>query len=70
MADVHFTVGGMDCGACERNIEFALAAVEGVVRAKAEHPNRSVAVTFDPLVTSEAKIRSVIEDIGYRVSLS
>ncbi len=68
ITNVRLTVDGMDCGGCERNIEFALATVEGVVRSKADHTARILALSFDPSVTSEAEIRRVIEEIGYRVS--
>ncbi|MGH2658591.1 MAG: heavy-metal-associated domain-containing protein [Actinomycetota bacterium] len=68
ITNVRLTVDGKDCGGCERNIEFALATVEGVVRSKADHTARSLALSFDPSVTNEAEIRRVIEEIGYRVS--
>lgn len=68
MAEVVLPVEGMDCSGCELNIEFALATVDGVSEAKADHWAKTVKVAFDPSVTSEAELRRTIDDIGYRVS--
>ncbi len=68
MAEVLLPVEGMDCSDCERNIEFALATVKGVSEAKADDRARTVKVAFDPSVTSEAELRRMIDDVGYRAS--
>lgn len=61
-------VEGMDCTGCERNVQFALSALPGVERVKADHRARTVEVAFDPSETTEERIRRAIEDIGYRVA--
>jgi copper chaperone CopZ len=60
-------VTGMSCSACGGRIEKALARVVGVLRSAADHQAGNVRVVFDPARTSEAAIRSCIEQAGYRV---
>ncbi len=67
MAEATLSVRGMDCSGCERNIEFALATIQGVTRARADHEGKFVEVEFDGAVTSEEEVRRVIEDAGYEV---
>lgn len=54
------------CDNCERNIEKALAAVEGVQKADLHLESKIAYVTFDPDVTDLAALRQAISQAGYR----
>lgn len=60
-------VDGMSCTGCERNVQFALSALPGVKRVKADHRAKTVEVDLDPAQTTEDEIRRAVEDIGYTV---
>jgi copper chaperone CopZ len=62
------TVRGMTCTGCEQRIAKALARLGGVVRSTAHHQTGRVRVVFDATRTSEAAVRSTIEQAGYEVS--
>lgn len=64
---IELTVEGMSCAGCEANLRFALSALAGVKRAKADFRAKTVEVAFDPSQTSEHELRRAIEEIGYTV---
>lgn len=68
MEQLDLRVTGMTCNACEQRIERALARVEGVAQSAADHHGARVRVMFDPVLTSEAAVRSCIERAGYTVA--
>lgn len=65
--EIHLSVEGMRCTGCEANLRFALSSLAGVERVKADYEAKTVEVAFDPSLTSEAEVRSAIEEIGYTV---
>lgn len=65
--EVELAVEGMSCAGCEANLRFALSALAGVKRAKADFRAKTVEVVFDPAQTSEHEVRRAIEEIGYTV---
>ncbi len=65
---VAFQVSGMTCQNCERRIETALCAVEGVTRAKASFANGTLMVEGDPARIDLPLISSLIEPLGYGLS--
>ncbi len=61
-----FAVTGMSCTGCEKNVEDALAAVEGVSHVEADHEADSVAVDVDANIADDA-LTAAIRDAGYDV---
>ena len=61
-----FAVTGMSCTGCEKNVEDALAAVEGVSNVEADHEADSVAVDVDANIADDA-LTAAIRDAGYDV---
>jgi sulfite exporter TauE/SafE/copper chaperone CopZ len=57
----------MSCASCERRIETALRAVDGVHGASAAAPLSEVAVQYDPAAVSWETIEQAIRDAGYEV---
>lgn len=60
-------VGGMVCGACERRISAALARLDGVSDAKADHRAERVSIRYDPERVDEGVLRERIEGCGFRL---
>lgn len=58
-----FRVEGMDCGACARTVEQAVAALPGVTSAQVSFGNGTLAVTGEALDTT---IMSAVAHAGYR----
>jgi copper chaperone CopZ len=67
MEQIELHVTGMTCTACEQRIQRALAQVNGVVRAAADHRGARVKVVFDPAQTSASMVQSRIVQAGYEV---
>lgn len=65
--ELELSVEGMSCAGCEANLRFALSALAGVKRAKADYRAKTVEVAFDPARTSEDEVRRTIEEMGYTV---
>lgn len=63
--DTTLDVRGMDCSGCSSRLGTALARVDGVVRAKADHRAGRVDVRFDPGRVSEDEIRERIRAAGF-----
>lgn len=59
-------VAGLDCPSCAHNLEAALTALPGVVRAEARLTTGQVVVAFDPDRTSPVAIRRTIASFGHR----
>jgi len=62
-----FSVTGMSCDGCERNVENALRNVEGVTRVDADHEGATVEVVVEADVADD-DIEAAIENAGYDVA--
>ena len=60
-------IGGMTCASCAQIIARELKNTKGVKDANVNLATEKATVSFDPAVTSYAKIKKVIEDTGYQV---
>ena len=58
-------IDGMMCGHCSGRVEKALNGIDGV-SAKVDLGKKTAYVSFDSDV-SDAKLRSAVEDAGYKV---
>jgi copper chaperone len=61
------SVAGMSCNGCEQNVEHALATLDGVNRADADHDAETVEVVAGDEV-SEDDIADAVRDAGYEVT--
>lgn len=61
------SIGGLNCAACVRRVENALAKSPGVIRADVNLATEKASVDFDPDLTSIEKLESVIEEAGYEI---
>jgi copper chaperone len=66
MSETTMTVGGMKCGGCEKAVESALSALEGVASASADHTSGTVTVQADATVGQQTLAAAVVE-AGYSV---
>jgi sulfite exporter TauE/SafE/copper chaperone CopZ len=57
---------GMHCHGCEQIIEVSVRKLPGIQSVKADYPTETVTVGFDPAATNLDKIRTTIEQAGYR----
>lgn len=64
---VSIAVNGMKCGGCEKTINTAVSAIEGVLSVKSSFQDKRVDVEFDPDVTDLESIEDAIEDEGFSV---
>jgi uncharacterized protein len=60
-------VRGMTCGACEKRIEKAVSALDGVQSVRASAPLGEVDVRWDPGRASRAGVAAAIRGAGYEV---
>jgi copper chaperone len=58
-------VTGMTCAGCESRVNGALASVEGVVKAQADHHTDRVVVRYDAGRVSRDILEKKITDTGY-----
>lgn len=63
-----FKVGGMKCGGCEKTVQSAADAVEGVLSSKASSSEGTMTVEFDDSRTSESEIKAAVSAKGYPAS--
>ncbi len=67
---VNFTVTGeqkIHCAGCEERITNALRRLPGIQDIQASHETQRVAVTFDPARVTPDKVKTTLEQLGYRV---
>jgi len=64
---VKFRVEGMTCSACEIRIESALSGLEGVASVRADRQSGWVEIDYVAGQTTDEKIKSIIEAVGYKV---
>jgi copper chaperone len=68
MEQIELTVSGMQCSGCEQRVAKALARVDGVVHATADHRTGRVRVVFDATRVSQQIVGNTLEQAGYEVS--
>lgn len=67
MKKVILTVKGMSCGHCEKRVNEALLALNGVKKSKASSKKSEVVCLFDESVVSLEQIKAAITEAGYGV---
>lgn len=65
-----YTIEGMHCGACSTGIELFLSNTEGVVSAKVNYDTKTGEVEYDETKLKDLGIIKVIEEAGFKASLS
>jgi Cu+-exporting ATPase len=59
-------ISGMHCASCAVLIETALKKTEGVKTANVNFATEKLYLEFDPIEISIARIKKIIEDLGYK----
>lgn len=65
-ATVSIPVEGMSCGSCAASIKRATKAIEGVRDVHVDLVGRRARVEYDDAIASLEKIRTAIEELGYK----
>ena len=65
MSTANFKVSGMKCGGCEKTVQGAADALEGVISSKASSAEGTMVVEFDDSKISEAAIKAAITAKGF-----
>ncbi len=65
MQTQHFSVTGMTCSACSAHVEKAVRALKGVQSVSVSLLTNSMAVSFDPSLTSDDDIARAVRKAGY-----
>ncbi len=65
LADVDFSVNGMDCASCVAHVERAMKGVPGVRSANVSLARGRASVAFDPSKTTPEAIAAAATDAGY-----
>lgn len=60
-----FDVQGMNCATCPIVVRKAMQRVDGVKSVRVSLQDKSAVVTFDPSVTTPAKIGQASTDVGF-----
>jgi mercuric ion transport protein len=63
-------ITGMDCPVCSGVIQRKLLETPGVVKAEVRYSAGSATVQFDPSQTDTEKLIAIVNDTGYKASLS
>ena len=66
---VEIPVEGMTCISCTITVEERLTRLEGVVKARASVPAKSVMVTYDPTKASLGELLKAVNETGFRARL-
>jgi Cu+-exporting ATPase len=61
-------ISGMHCASCAALIETTLKRTEGVKTANVNFTTEKLYLEFDPIEISIARIKKIIEDLGYKAS--
>ncbi len=59
-----FNVEGMKCPHCKANVENAIKALTGVVKAEASVEAKNVTVEYDPDTVSPQQIKDAVDGSG------
>lgn len=65
MAEVRIQVGGMSCQGCVKNVNAALAAMDGVAAVAVSLEQGEARVEFDSARVSVAQLMSAVEEAGF-----
>jgi copper chaperone CopZ len=68
MPDVTLIAADISCEHCKKTIEEGLTGQPGVSSVTVDIPAKVVRVTYDESATSEAAIRSELDELGYPVA--
>ncbi|HVA99426.1 MAG TPA: mercuric transport protein MerTP [Bacteroidia bacterium] len=63
-----FDISGMGCTDCEREINYQVNNLSGVLNIKTSYENRNAIVEFDSTKTSITEIKKAINATGYKVT--
>lgn len=63
--DITLTSNDISCGHCKNTIEGDLSGRAGVTHVEVTPADKSIAISFDETVVSEAELREAIEELGY-----
>ena len=64
---VTYQVDGFTCVTCAVGLEVLLRRENGVARAEASYPKRSVLIEFDPALVTERALKQYIGKMGFSV---
>jgi len=64
-----FKVNGMGCAHCEKRVEAALKALEGVDRAQASAQEQCVRVAYDDAKAAPQALKDAVDGAGYELLL-
>jgi copper chaperone len=67
MENIVLHVNGMSCGHCVKAVEGSVGSLSGVSQVKVNLSEGTVAIKFDPFVTTLETIKETIDDQGYEV---
>jgi copper chaperone CopZ len=67
MATINLKVEGITCGGCEKSIQKALLAHDGVSSASASHEAGMVDINYDDAQIQPEALKQAIEDAGFDV---
>ena len=70
MENITFSISGMNCAACAKNIERIVNKQEGVLRGQVNFGTERLHVEFDGTVTSCAKVSDAVSKAGYVLHMS
>jgi copper chaperone len=62
-----YSVNGMTCGGCVRNVKAAISTVEGVTDVQIDFKNRQAIVTSDSVI-DDAAVKAAVDEAGYEVA--
>jgi copper chaperone CopZ len=62
---VTYKISGFTCITCAVGLETLLQRENGIIAAKANYPDATATVTYDPKSISEASIVEAIESVGF-----
>ncbi len=62
---IEVSITGMTCTGCENTIQTNLAKVPGIISVKASHTLGNAMVEYEPAKVDTAKIKEVVDGLGY-----
>ncbi len=68
LQNASFSVKGMTCTSCERNISQAIHQLDGIVSVSSSYESERVEVEYDKAKTTPKKIEKAITKTGYTVT--
>ena len=67
MKTIDLNVNGMNCAHCEKAVEDAVLALDGVLEAKASAAEKKLTVVFDETKVNVATMADAIGEEGFEV---